>query len=59
MRRLFQFERSHPVKLGNLTLGNILENLPLGDMVVVIEIDGRAIWNAMESALSKYPAEEG
>jgi 2',3'-cyclic-nucleotide 2'-phosphodiesterase (5'-nucleotidase family) len=59
VRHLFQFERSHLAELGNLTLGNILEILPFGDMVVVIEVDGQAIWNAMESALSGYPADEG
>ncbi|OJA12754.1 hypothetical protein AZE42_07929 [Rhizopogon vesiculosus] len=44
---------------GNLTLGNILEILPFSDPVVVLELTGQAIWAAMESALSAYPAHEG
>ncbi|KAH7910160.1 Metallo-dependent phosphatase-like protein [Hygrophoropsis aurantiaca] len=46
----------HP---GRLTLGNIMEILPFEDPVVVIELDGQAIWDALEASLSKWPAQEG
>ncbi|KAJ8594242.1 Metallo-dependent phosphatase [Rhizopogon salebrosus TDB-379] len=44
---------------GNLTVGNILEILPFDDPVVVLELTGQAMWNAMEGALSGFPADEG
>ncbi|KAK8843476.1 hypothetical protein IAR55_007135 [Kwoniella newhampshirensis] len=44
---------------GKITLGDILEILPFEDPVVCIEIDGKGIWDTMESALSKWPAQEG
>ncbi|KAG6854980.1 hypothetical protein C0991_009803 [Blastosporella zonata] len=44
---------------GVVTLGNILEILPFEDPVVVLELDGAAIWDALESSLSTWPAQEG
>ncbi|ORX38934.1 Metallo-dependent phosphatase-like protein [Kockovaella imperatae] len=44
---------------GKITLGDILEILPFEDPVVCIEMDGKGIWDTMESALSKWPAQEG
>ncbi|WWC91447.1 uncharacterized protein L201_006393 [Kwoniella dendrophila CBS 6074] len=44
---------------GKITLGDILEILPFEDPVVCIEVDGKGIWDTMESALSKWPAQEG
>ncbi|KAG6910928.1 hypothetical protein DXG01_006611 [Tephrocybe rancida] len=44
---------------GVVTLGNILEILPFEDPVVVLELDGVAIWDALESSLSTWPAQEG
>ncbi|WWD20985.1 hypothetical protein CI109_105465 [Kwoniella shandongensis] len=44
---------------GKISLGDILEILPFEDPVVCIEIDGKGIWDTMESALSKWPAQEG
>ncbi|OWZ73671.1 hypothetical protein AYX14_00816 [Cryptococcus neoformans] len=44
---------------GKISLGDILEILPFDDPVVCIELDGKGIWNALESALSKWPAQEG
>ncbi|OAX32330.1 Metallo-dependent phosphatase [Rhizopogon vinicolor AM-OR11-026] len=44
---------------GNITLGNILEILSYEDPVVVLELTGQAIWDVMESTLSRYPAYEG
>lgn len=44
---------------GIVTLGNILEILPFEDPIVVLELDGTAIWDAMESSLTTWPAQEG
>jgi len=58
---------------GKITLGDILgqlilaswnstdcvEVLPFEDAVVCLEIDGKGIWDTMEGALSKWPAQEG
>ncbi|KAG6874324.1 hypothetical protein C0995_001549 [Termitomyces sp. Mi166 len=44
---------------GIVTLGNILEILPFEDPTVVLELDGAAIWDALESSLSTWPAQEG
>ncbi|WVR09253.1 hypothetical protein IAU60_006318 [Kwoniella sp. DSM 27419] len=44
---------------GKVTLGDILEILPFEDPVVCLEIDGEGIWDTLESALSKWPAQEG
>ncbi|GLB35152.1 putative 5'-nucleotidase family protein [Lyophyllum shimeji] len=44
---------------GIVTLGNILEILPFQDPIVVLELDGAAIWDALESSLSTWPAQEG
>ncbi|KAG6333825.1 hypothetical protein ID866_5257 [Astraeus odoratus] len=45
--------------VGDITLGNILEILSFEDPLVAIEIDGEGIWDIMEAALSKYPAQDG
>ena len=37
----------------------MLEILPFEDPLVVIELDGGAIWDALESSLSTWPAQEG
>lgn len=47
------------LSIGNVTLGDILEVLPFEDPIVVIELDGAAIWDALEAALSTFPAQEG
>ncbi|RDB21014.1 Trifunctional nucleotide phosphoesterase protein YfkN [Hypsizygus marmoreus] len=44
---------------GVVTLGNILEILPFEDPLVVLELDGASIWDALESSLSTWPAQEG
>jgi 2',3'-cyclic-nucleotide 2'-phosphodiesterase (5'-nucleotidase family) len=44
--------RSHGRCAGDITLGDILEILPFEDPLVVIELDGAAIWAALEAALS-------
>ncbi|KAG9095183.1 hypothetical protein FS749_010910 [Ceratobasidium sp. UAMH 11750] len=44
---------------GDITLGDLLEILPFEDPIVVQALDGETIWNALESALSTWPAQEG
>ncbi|GBE86672.1 Metallo-dependent phosphatase [Sparassis crispa] len=44
---------------GCITLGDIMEILPFEDPVVVLELDGQTIWEALESSLATWPAQEG
>ncbi|KAJ7684723.1 Metallo-dependent phosphatase-like protein [Mycena polygramma] len=57
---------------GPLSIGDILEILPFEDPILVLEIDGRAvfgilphivlsraIWDALEASLETWPAQEG
>ncbi|KAF5358493.1 hypothetical protein D9756_001737 [Leucocoprinus leucothites] len=44
---------------GVVTLGDILEILPFDDPVVVLELDGEAIWAVLEVALTPWPRQEG
>lgn len=53
------FKRNDNVFSGEITIGDILGILPFGDPMVVIEMDGKSIWDTFESALSMYPAQEG
>ena len=45
--------------LGLVTMGDILEILPFEDPVVVLEVDGETLWDALESSLKLWPAQEG
>ncbi|EJD02121.1 Metallo-dependent phosphatase [Fomitiporia mediterranea MF3/22] len=44
---------------GLVTLGDILEILPFEDSILVLELDGRTIWEAFEAGLATWPAQEG
>lgn len=44
---------------GIITIGDILEILPFEDPIVVLEIDGATLWDALESSLKTWPAQEG
>ncbi|TFK25066.1 flagellar associated protein [Coprinopsis marcescibilis] len=44
---------------GVVTLGDILAILPFEDAIVVIEMDGEALWSALEASLSTWPSQEG
>ncbi|KAJ7093165.1 Metallo-dependent phosphatase-like protein [Mycena epipterygia] len=44
---------------GSMTVGDILEILPFEDPIIVIELDGAAIWDALEASLETWPAQEG
>lgn len=45
--------------LGLVTMGDILEILPFDDPVVVLEIDGETLWEALENSFKLWPAQEG
>lgn len=36
-----------------------MEILPFEDPIVVLELDGESLWDALESSLSTWPAQEG
>jgi 5'-nucleotidase len=44
---------------GNVTLGDILEILPFEDPMVVLELDGKSLWGALEASFETWPAQEG
>ncbi|KAF8503744.1 Metallo-dependent phosphatase [Russula emetica] len=48
-----------PNRLGYLTLGDVLEILPFEDPLVVLEISGKTLWEALEASLTTWPAQEG
>ena len=45
--------------LGLVTMGDILEIFPFDDPIVVLEVDGETLWDALESSLKLWPAQEG
>lgn len=48
-----------PKYQGEITLGDILEILPFDDPIIVLELDGKAIWDALEAGFETWPAQEG
>ncbi|KAF8522159.1 5'-nucleotidase, partial [Hysterangium stoloniferum] len=44
---------------GVVTLGDILEILPFEDPIFILEMTGEVIWQALESSLKTWPAQEG
>lgn len=44
---------------GVITIGDIMEILPFDDPLVVLELDGKTIWTALEVALTPWPRQEG
>lgn len=47
------------LRIGPITLGDILEILPFEDPILVVELDGATLWDAIESSLGMWPAQEG
>jgi 5'-nucleotidase len=47
------------LRIGPITLGDILEILPFEDPIIVVELDGATLWDAIESSLGMWPAQEG
>lgn len=44
---------------GKITVGNLLEIMPFEDTVIVKELTGQDIWDALENGFSMYPKQEG
>ena len=44
---------------GVITLGDLLEIMPFEDAIVVKELKGQDIWDALENGFSSYPKQEG
>ena len=44
---------------GVITLGNLIEIMPFEDAIVVKELRGQDIWDALENGFSTYPKQEG
>lgn len=61
MKYLFGFQiwTRMSQSIGNLTLGDVLEILPFEDPLVVLEISGKTLWEALEASLATWPAQEG
>lgn len=44
---------------GEITLANVLEIMPFEDPIVVKELTGQQLWDALENGFSQYPKQEG
>ena len=44
---------------GEITLANLLEIMPFEDPIIVKELTGQDIWDALENGFSAYPKQEG
>ncbi|KAK7693426.1 hypothetical protein QCA50_002994 [Cerrena zonata] len=53
------FRGDRVYKPGRLTLGDLMTMLPFPDPSVVVELDANALWDALESAVSRWPSQEG
>lgn len=47
------------IDAGDITKGEIITVLPFGNYVVVKDVTGQDIWDALELGVSKFPAENG
>lgn len=45
--------------IGPITVRNLTQMLPYPDPMVVLEMDGEALWIAMETGLGMYPTQAG
>lgn len=57
--RLYIELRSEITVVGPITLDNLMTLLPYPDPMVIVELDANALWDALESALSRFPKQEG
>lgn len=53
----FRGDRVYPQ--GPITLGDLMTILPYLDPTIVVQLDAKALWDALESGLSKWPSQEG
>ncbi|KZT61237.1 Metallo-dependent phosphatase [Calocera cornea HHB12733] len=44
---------------GYITLGDVYEILPFDDPIIMLQLTGEDIWNALENGFSTWPAQEG
>ena len=44
---------------GDITLGHVLTTMPYSNLIVTVELQGTAIWEALERGVSVYPEPEG
>jgi 5'-nucleotidase len=51
--------RSEILVVGVITSGDLTTILPYLDPTVVVELDANALWDALESGLSRHPTQEG
>ncbi|KAI9281605.1 Metallo-dependent phosphatase-like protein [Sporodiniella umbellata] len=47
------------IEPGEVTFGDILTAFPFSDPVVVIQVTGQQLWDALENSVSEYPKQEG
>lgn len=47
------------IAAGEVTLGNVLEVMPFGNTLVVLDLTGEQVKRALENGVSRFPAAEG
>lgn len=50
-------DRLHPA--GELTMRDLLQILPMRDLVMVVEATGQQLYKSLDNAVSRYPALDG
>ncbi|KAH8274633.1 hypothetical protein KR026_008794 [Drosophila bipectinata] len=53
----FRSDRVHPV--GAFTMGDLVNVIPMRDPLILLEVSGRVLWQALENGVSAYPKLEG
>ncbi|XP_034650773.1 mannosylglucosyl-3-phosphoglycerate phosphatase isoform X1 [Drosophila subobscura] len=53
----FRSDRIHPV--GAFTMGDLVNVIPMRDPLILLEVSGRVLWQALENGVSAYPKLEG
>ncbi|EDW08845.2 uncharacterized protein Dmoj_GI19339, isoform B [Drosophila mojavensis] len=53
----FRSDRIHPV--GKFTMGDLVNVIPMRDPLILLEVKGHMLWQALENGVSAYPKLEG
>ncbi|KMY92833.1 uncharacterized protein Dsimw501_GD10747, isoform A [Drosophila simulans] len=53
----FRSDRVHPV--GAFTMGDLVNVIPMRDPLILLEVKGKILWQALENGVSAYPKLEG
>ncbi|KAH8280370.1 hypothetical protein KR018_003630 [Drosophila ironensis] len=53
----FRSDRVHPI--GAFTMGDLVNVIPMRDPLILLEVSGRVLWQALENGVSAYPKLEG